>query len=464
MGVLSFEYLIFLLAVFCIYWLSPEKNKKYILIIASFLFCLSYWKTEAFFVLLYIFAIYIFGKNTNIAKVYFFSIILALIPLIIYKYFPFFILKHINGSCFVGISFVSFRAISYLADIYKTKRSISLVDYLLYMLFFPAYISGPIEGANLFLNSVDEQKTIRWDSFVEAIIIIAYGFAIKLVLADRLIGIINIVYENYEIYTKYCLLAILAYPIYIYCDFAGYSYIAYGVGRLFGYNLTLNFRQPYMSKSIKEFWSRWHISLNNWFKNYLYIPLGGNRKGKLRKYLNILFIFCISGIWHGTGIGFIIWGLLNGVYQIVGDLTIKLREKVYSLLKMEKSKIKDLIKISCCYCLIAITWIFFSQGINGFSVIVSLFDYRRIGIMEFMLDVCGRAGSSKIEVGIITIMVLCVAIIDYIENKGIVLSYKISKQNIVIRYISLLFLIALILTFGKYGSGFDANNFIYFGF
>ena len=182
------------------------------------------------------------------------------------------------------------------------------------MIFFPAVLSGPIERSDSFINAIKEKKTISWQIFIEAIITILFGFVMKIVFADRISAIIDVIYSGYEKYTKYCILAMLAYPLYIYCDFAGYSYIAFGTAKLFGILINRNFRQPYFSKSVKEFWNRWHMSLNLWFRDYLYIPLGGNRKGKYRKYLNILIVFGVSGIWHGAGAGFIIWGLLNGLY------------------------------------------------------------------------------------------------------------------------------------------------------
>ena len=291
-----------------------------------------------------------------------------------------------------------------------------------------------------------------------------YGLAIKLVFADRIIGIINAIYSNYDTYTRYNIVAVLSYPLYIYADFAGYSFIAEGVGKLFGYDLVRNFKQPYFSISTKEFWNRWHCSLNNWLRTYIYIPLGGNKKGKVRKYLNIMIVFMISGIWHGAGPGFMIWGFINGAFQIVGDLLNPLRERANSKFHLNHLSFSKEIKMLTVFLLISLTWVFFSQGTDAFSIIASVFLERKLSVTDFVFSVCADAQSSKIELLIIALSFLLLVFVDIMEekNKGC-LCMKIEKSA-VLRFAVFLLLFFFILLFGRYGSGYDASNFVYFDF
>ena len=469
MGVLTLKYLLFVLIVFSIYWLCPNRYKKYFLLLSSLLFILSYGLTKTIYLLAYVLVIYllsIFASNISKLKI---SIILCILPLFLNKYLSlitslFNVTISFVNIPILGISFVCFRGISYIVDINNNKiKEDNLINYLLYMLLFPTLLSGPIEKAEEFINAIETEKKISWNDFVESIIIIFYGFIIKLVIADRLSPIINAIYSNIEIYTKYAIFAILVYPIYIYCDFAGYSYIAFGASKLFGYNVTNNFLQPYFSQSIKEFWNRWHSSLNNWFKYYIYIPLGGNRKGKFRKYMNFFIIFTISGIWHGSGLGFLIWGMLNALFQIIGEITQKYRTIIWG--KLDGSFIQRIVRVIINYLLISITWIFFSRGFNGtIEVIKALFEYRKISFMEFALDVCANANSSISEVVIIVVFVLFTTITELLLYKNIKVSKILASKNVLIRYAVILILMFSIIKFGKYGMDYNPDNFIYFDF
>ena len=469
MSVLSASYLLSVFIAFCIYWLIPDRFRRYFLLLCSALFCLTYGIDKACFVLLYLLLIYGLGRYCTDTKKMRLGIVLALLPLFVSKYLnPILGLFHVQLSfefSLIGISFLSFRAISYLVEKQRGRiLSCDFCDFCLYMIFFPAVLSGPIERSDSFINAIKEKKTISWQIFIEAIITILFGFVMKIVFADRISAIINVIYSGYEKYTKYCILAMLAYPLYIYCDFAGYSYIAFGTAKLFGILINRNFRQPYFSKSVKEFWNRWHMSLNLWFRDYLYIPLGGNRKGKYRKYLNILIVFGVSGIWHGAGAGFIIWGLLNGLYQVIGEMLMPFRKKVRNLLHIKEGFISNSFSIIATFLLIGFSWIFFSRGLEGFNILASLFEPRKIGLMDFMLSVCEEAGSSKIEIAIIAMAAAFIFVVDALESGDFDLSERIAKSNVILRYVALIFLIMFVLTFGKYGAGYNPEDFIYFGF
>lgn len=310
MDIVSLKYILFLLISCLIYWQMSDKYKKIFLLITSIFFVYLNGINNLLFISLYSLVIFYVSKCCINRKWLVLAIVIALLPLCFSKYINFFIdlfnneTSHINFSI-IGLSFITFRAISFLVDNYKKEiNNGNLIDYLLYMFFFPALVCGPIEIASNFINGLDSDKELNWEDFVYSIFYILLGIVCKICIADRLVGIVNGIYANSNIYTYYCLLAVFSYSIYIYCDFAGYSYIAIGTAKLFGYNLTNNFNYPYLSKSIKQFWNNWHISLNNWFTKYIYIPLGGNRKGEIRKYINLMIVFIISGLWHGTG-----WGI-----------------------------------------------------------------------------------------------------------------------------------------------------------
>jgi len=364
MGIVSLKFFIFLSSSFGIYYLLPDKYKKISLIISSLLFYLSYGIPGTCIAFLFVLSTYYFGLIAKQKALLFFSLLFTLIPLLLNKYFvtdfPFFVHNSIKSIPIIGISFLTFKAISYIVESYRQKDfKIAFSSYLLYMLFFPTCLSGPIEEPILFIKNESSKERLSWENFIGSLLMIMYGMAIKLIFADRIIPIIDAIYFSYEKYTKYCILAILSYSFYIYADFAGYSYMAKGISGLFGYCLTENFKQPYFSTSIKEFWNRWHISLNNWLRTYVYIPLGGNKKGRIKKNFNILIVFLISGIWHGAGWGFIIWGLMNGFFQVIGDITFSIRNRINIALGLDHFFLTKQIKMLAVFLLISFTWIFF---------------------------------------------------------------------------------------------------------
>ena len=233
----------------------------------------------------------------------------------------------------LGLSFYTFQAISYLVDIYKKKYSAeeSLAEFMLYMSYFPKFVSGPIERVNDFvsqLESIKEINFIQSGRLSVAFTYMLYGYFMKLVVADRVAVTANRIFEYPQGYDSFwLLLGIVLYTIQIYADFAGYSYIAVGVSKVFGIDIQVNFRNPYFSYDITEFWRKWHISLSSWLRDYLYIPLGGNRQGKIRKNINTIIVFIVCGLWHGTGIPFLIWGLLHGIYSVSQNVFLSHRKR-----------------------------------------------------------------------------------------------------------------------------------------
>lgn len=470
MNILSIKYLLYVLCSYFLYWLVSTKARKYVLLCSSILFLLSFGIIESILVILYSILTYYLSNKCINKKTLIISIVILLIPLFYNKYIDSIIgflgtSESMNRISIIGISFLSFKAISYLIDNYEKKYAVSIIDFMIYMLFFPVFLSGPIERIKNFGEEINNEKQINWDCFISSLFKVFYGMFIKMTIADRLIRIINYMYSKADQYSVYTIVAILAYSIYIYADFAGYSYIARGVSELFAIKVNDNFRQPYYSYSIKEFWNRWHISLNEWLKDYIYIPLGGNRNGRYRKYLNILIVFFISGIWHGAGFGFIVWGLLNGIFQIIGELTQDVRNNLYNNVGIINSNTQKVIKVVFVFLLISFTWVFFAQGFNGaITIISSLFKPRQFGVIEFALNLCGETETSKQELIILFVSVLLMCIVDYFVRYGFNPLGRIMSSSIVVRFFALLVLMLMVVAFGKYGHGVDMENFVYFKF
>jgi D-alanyl-lipoteichoic acid acyltransferase DltB (MBOAT superfamily) len=220
----------------------------------------------------------------------------------------------------IGLSFHTFQSLSYVIEVYKghQKAERHLGIYALYVMFFPQLVAGPIERPQNLLHQIREQHIIKYDRVIYGLELMLWGFFQKIVVADRLSLMVNPIYNHVHDYNGLSLIiATLFFSIQIYCDFAGYSNIAIGSAKILGFSLMNNFKQPYLASSVTDFWRKWHISLSTWFRDYIYIPLGGNRVGKFKLYRNILITFLISGLWHGANWTFIIWGALHGTYIII---------------------------------------------------------------------------------------------------------------------------------------------------
>lgn len=211
----------------------------------------------------------------------------------------------------LGISFYLFTGTGYVIDVYRGKYAPirNFIKYAAFISFFPTITSGPIQRAENWVSQFEPPTRLTYSRIKKALLLFLWGAFLKMIIADRIAGFVDMVYASYLQYHGYVmLLAVLGYSIQIYADFAGYSYMAIGISCAFGFELPDNFRQPHLAGTIADFWRRWHISLTSWFRDYLYIPLGGNRKGDFRKYINIMIVFLISGLWHGAGITFVLWG------------------------------------------------------------------------------------------------------------------------------------------------------------
>jgi len=385
MDFLTIKFLIFLLAAAIVNYTAPQTLRAAGLLAASLLF--YYLGARVFFPLLLALctATYLLGLLIERRKKpYMYAIgtfgILALLAY--FKYAEFFVdlidrlLNFGTGERILqlgdviaplGISFMTFQSISYLGDIYygKITAERNPVTAALQVCFFPNVISGPIQKARNFIPQIKEKAVFDYEGVRHGLLLFAFGGLQKYYLSDKLAPMIQSIQEEIaagEVLggLQYIFFA-FSYAVYIYSNFNSYSDMAVGIAQILGIRFGENFKRPYLSRSIKEFWQRWHISLNSWFVDYVYIPLGGSRKGKVRYYSNILIVFLLSGLWHGAGMHFLAWGLLNGIYQIVGDLTARGRNKLYAALRINPAApVIIWWKRLCVFCLISVSWVFFA--------------------------------------------------------------------------------------------------------
>lgn len=391
--------------------------------------------------------------------------LLGLLPLLVFKYYNFlndsisaglaslglqFSFLGLNWAVPIGISFFTFQAVGYMLDVYfgKIKAERNITDYLLFVSFFPSIISGPINKASLVLPQIKNLRPyFDYGKAVVGLKMLLWGMFMKVVVADRVGLYVDTVLPSYMNYTGVtCFAASIFYTIQIYADFAGYSLMALGVGKVLGFELTENFRRPYFAISITDFWHRWHISLSTWLKDYVYIPLGGSRCSKLRNYWNIFVTFLLSGIWHGANWTFIFWGVMHGVIQIV--------EKAFGIQKLKSQNVfVKLGRIVITFLLVNFAWIFFRMPslADACGVIGHIFDFNQSVRLEvtsmhiFLLMVVG------------TIILLFKDVRDeFAPNKMQLFESKYK----VVRWISYVAVITLIMLTGV----FDAGQFIYANF
>ena len=382
----SLEFLLFLSITFCLYWLTPHKARYLVLLAASYFFYM-YWNPGLVFLILfttvvsYLAGIFMekSGENLRLRRlILVLNLVLCLSVLIFFKYFNFLyaalydIIGLFGGGKApgffeillpVGISFYTFQTASYVIDVYRRKEKCEkhFGYYALFVIFFPQLVAGPIERPGALLPQLKRRGDVKTLDYSGAFRYMLLGFFKKIAVADAVGLVVNAVYENpTEAGGLSALVATLLFAVQIYCDFSGYSDIANGTARLFGVTLTENFDSPYRSCSIKEFWNRWHLSLSRWLRDYLYFPLGGSRCAPWRHFLNILIVFFVSGLWHGANYTFVIWGLLHGVFQIVGILTLKYRNAFWQKLgKSPDGKLVTALRRLMTFVLVLFTWIFF---------------------------------------------------------------------------------------------------------
>lgn len=491
----SYAFLLFFPIVVIIYYLLPKKVSYLWLLTASYFFYMQWNAKYALLLLLSTMITYLSGiliqwirdkhsENIRAKKlVVAASFASNLSILFFFKYFNFTIesfnaiLNHtsiptVNSSLDVllpvGISFYTFQALGYTVDVYRgeIEAEHNFFRYALFVSFFPQLVAGPIERSKNLLTQLRNPKPFQYKRMCDGLMLMLWGYFLKIVIADRISIFVDNVYANVDVYDgRYLLLASILFAFQIYCDFAGYSTIAVGAAEVMGFQLMDNFNCPYLSQSVAEFWRRWHISLSSWFKDYLYIPLGGNRKGKIRKYINIMIVFLVSGLWHGANWSFVVWGGLNGLYQVIGAIFTPLKEKLSEKISWMKKYLPwKIVSIFVTFIFVDFAWIFFRADTIGhaFAVIQRIFNMNDPALLAngALFDL----GLNKQNFIVLMISLVILFVSDICKYKGIKLREIILDANIVIRWTIIILGILGILIFGIWGSGYSATNFIYFQF
>lgn len=473
----SFSFAIFLPIVFALFWLVPKKYQWVILFISSYFFYMC-WKVEYVVLILlttivsYYGAIAIEKKPTKKKCFLVISLVVSLTVLFFFKYFNFFsssVTDAINGIFKaelspilanvilpVGISFYTFQTLSYVIDVYRGKVEAEhhFGKYATFIAFFPQLVAGPIERTSNLLNQIKKEHTFNYEQASYGMKLMLWGFFKKMVIADNLAMVVDTIYDTPTHFKGFSLiLATIFFSIQIYCDFSGYSDIAIGVAKLFNIDLMQNFKSPYFATSIKGFWSRWHISLSTWFKDYVYIPLGGNRVSKFRHKLNLVITFLISGLWHGANWTFVLWGGIHGIGQAIESAIPKKERK--------KKLFIDIVKGVVVFTIVTISWVFFrAQSIpdawhvltNGFVGISSPIAYLRAGFTNMGM------GVEKLVICFISIALLFAY--DLFSQKRDVIEFISTRKKVISNGVYIL-IVLLIIAWTPLDSG---TEFIYFQF
>ncbi|MCW3083816.1 MAG: poly(beta-D-mannuronate) O-acetylase [Bacteroidetes bacterium] len=487
----SFEFLLFFPLVTLLYFLLPHKYRWFHLLMAS---CYFYMAFVPVYILILGFTIVIDycagllierAQGATRKRWLIVSLIANIGVLAVFKYYNFFNhnisgalnelgmhnhLPYLSILLPIGLSFHTFQAMSYTIEVYRghqeAERHFGI--YALYVMFYPQLVAGPIERPQNMIHQFHERKTFDYSDAASGLKLMAWGFLKKVVIADQLAYMVNIVYDNpHEYQGLPLILATIFFSFQIYCDFSGYSDIAIGAARVMGFKLMRNFNYPYFSASISEFWSRWHISLSTWFKDYLYIPLGGNRVAVPRWYFNLFVVFLISGIWHGANWTFVIWGALHGTMLVAENMKKRFATKNSITFRLPK-----FINILITFSLVSIAWIFFRADTisNAFYIVKHLFTGLSGELHTILDNITSGKGviintslnkwtSVKSDYFWSLGLILFLISVEYLNRKKSIVMF-ISERPFVIRYFIYLMLILGILFFQKSGQ----QQFIYFQF
>lgn len=492
----SLQFLFFFPLVTIIFFLLPQRWRWLHLLIAS---CIFYMAFIPVYVLILIFTIiidYIAGimiaKATGRKRKHYLvmSLVANIGVLSVFKYFNFFIdnindllhsahltthsLPFLDIILPIGLSFHTFQAMSYTIEVYRGRQQPEkhFGIYALYVMFYPQLVAGPIERPQNILHQFHEKKRFNYTNATEGLKMMMWGMFKKVVIADRLAKITNPVFNDPHHYTPVALLtAALFFSFQIYCDFSGYSDIAIGAARVMGFKLMTNFDRPYRSKNISEFWRRWHISLSTWFRDYLYISLGGNRVSVPRWYFNLFIVFLISGFWHGANWTFVVWGALHGFYLIFAIVTEKARARLNHLTRLDRHPaLLHTGQMITTFCLVLVAWVFFRANTihDAFYIIGRLpaaagdlihWIARAKFSGESFKSLIGFMPVYQIDIQLSFLLIFLLQGIEWVQSRKD-LPALIRQRPIYIRWTLYYLMLMVIIFFGVY----DNRQFIYFQF
>ena len=474
----SWTYFVLVLFIFILYYAVPKRAQWAVLLAGSTLFyylaagrdrkvCLVFALTIA---ISYIGGLILERNRSRILRGVF--LIASIGPLLLVKG-NVFIGRNLPGSGLktlivpLGLSFYSLQIYSYLFDVYEGKVSPqrNFFKYFLFISYFPHIMQGPIPRYKDLKDQLFGGHSFDADRAVRGLQLVLWGFFLKYMIAEKAAVFVNAVFGRYEMYQGvFALIAGILYSIQLYADFLACVCMCRGVSEALGIELAENFKQPYLSRSIQEFWRKWHMSLSSWLRDYVYIPLGGSRKGKMRKYVNLILTFLVSGAWHGNGYRFVLWGLLHAVYQILGDVLRPVNKRIKRLSGIRPdSTLEIYIDRGVTFFLVMLGWIIFRAN----SIKASLTMIRSIFTVHnwwVLFD------DSLLSLGLdwrnFVILLLSIHIMFKAEaaQQRTVIRDRIMRQPLIFRWILYLTAIAVIIVFGTYGFGYNASDFIYKGF
>lgn len=455
----------FIISVIC-YYTVPKKMRWGVLLLSSIIFYV--WSVPYLIIYLLFSAVttFLFGrwaeKHKEHGKAVLAVVIAAnLLVLLTVKFAP---LRGIQLLAPMGISFYTLQVIAYCVDVYKgkTEAQSNFFKYLLFVSFFPQILQGPIPRYDQLKEQLFEGHAFDYRTVKFGFQLILWGMFLKMAVADRAAIFVNAVFSEYHLYEGTVLaVAAVLYSIQLYTDFLGCVCIAMGAAEVYGIHLKTNFARPYMAVSIKDFWRRWHISLSSWLRDYVYIPLGGNRKGKIRRYINLIVTFLVSGIWHGSGLQYIFWGLMQGGYQVAGEILEPIRKNLRIVLKIkEESVVYTLWQRVCTFVLITISWVIFraSNLRAGLSMLKRIAtDFTPWVFFDGTLYEFGIEARSFLA---LILCIILVIVVEHFQEKGNIRK-MLEKQHIIVRWSIYLGAIALVAILGVYGPGYHATQFLY---
>jgi D-alanyl-lipoteichoic acid acyltransferase DltB (MBOAT superfamily) len=480
----SIDFAIFLPIVFVLYWFVTQKNLKlqnFLVVVVSYVFY-GWWDWR--FLSLIVFSTlvdYVIGvllskeEHTIKRKLYIgISIVVNLGFLGFFKYYNFFLDNFITAFSFfgqsisgsglniilpVGISFYTFQTLSYSIDVYRKKLEPTkdFVAFSAFVCFFPQLVAGPIERASSLLPQFYKKRQFEYEKAVDGMRQILWGLFKKVVIADNCAILVNTIFENQESYSGSSLLiGAFLFSFQIYGDFSGYSDIAIGTSRLFGFNLMQNFAFPYFSRDIAEFWRRWHISLSTWFRDYLYIPLGGSKGTLTKTIFNVFIIFVVSGFWHGANWTFIFWGFINALF-IIPSILLKTHRNNLDIVAKDSilPSLKEFLSVIITFVITTLIWVFFrAESLeSAFYIINKIFS-------ESMLKI-PQLNSNFLSVKILSIFIVLFIIIEWLGRKNrFAIEENLNAIPKVLRWVFYLVIVGLIFFYGIN----DNLQFIYFQF
>ncbi len=503
----SVTFLAFILLVLVVYFCLPgSRSRAVLLLIAGAFFFLTISPRMLWVIILVILLAYSFGRLLGLDRspsaeseqgeeprqrssrfLLVLAIVLIAASLLVFKYAPLAaslvtpLLSESQQLTFspalalvapIGVSFWTFQALAYVIDIFRGRRAPekNLLFFSAAVLYIPTVTMGPIAPVQTVVVQLKKKYRFHFEDMRSGLLLMGWGFFKKLMVADALAVVVDAVFKNPHAFggqkSGFILFAaVVFFAIQLYADFSGYTDIVRGISRLFGVELPQNFRAPYFAHSTAEFWRRWHMTLMDWLKNYIYVPLGGNRKGKLRKQLNVMAVFLVSGIWHGAGLQYVVWGGLNGVWQIVGSALAPVRERIVAITHLKQVPwLRHIVQVLLTCVLITIAWVFFRA--NSVSDALYILTHMYSSNLQVITDgTLARLGLNPYELITVFCSFVIVWVFDYlIVEKNVPLLQKITSLPLVLRWLLYYGLIFVIVIFGHYGGTYNASDFLYYKF